>query len=81
MTVQLLPVSRSTESPADLASAVDIDLYRGKHDLGKRLVVVAAYRTGSVWTPFPWKWFSADENSVFLEVPQGTDLHEVLIIA
>jgi len=82
MTVQMLPVERSTDDTADMASAVGVDLYKGNHGLGSREVVVAAYRVGNVWKPFPWAWFSPDQNQVFLEVPAGTDLNpnEVLII-
>jgi len=82
MTVHKLPVSRSTENPADLAQAVHVDLYMGRHDLGTQNLVVAAYRVAEVWKPFPWSWFTPDDNHVFLEVPEGTNLnpHEVLIV-
>jgi hypothetical protein len=83
MSVHLVRVALSADGPAaDLAAAVDVDLYRGQHNLGTPLVVVAAYRVEQVWRPFTWKWWSADDNLVMLQVPTGTNMspHEILLV-
>jgi hypothetical protein len=82
MSVHVVPITRSTGDPADLAEAVGIHLYEGTHEFGDTQVAVVAYRVKAVWQPFPWKW-SSHNGHVMVQVPDNVTLDppEILLIA